>query len=205
MYFLRGSPKSTWVPLFSFKNIWCGTEVLTGAWMNHWDITCVLWACQRCQAGWVTADESEMPAVHLGHQRGQSSAKQSLCLFRLSFLMEGKLCLTRCEEDSSVRRHSETSCCLFLTNRDIPAVWPGQIYDVPPGRVDSPCPHTVSFVCLGPASFVIAILLAGTLSVPACSLNACSLKYRFAKKSLLHAYLSRGRTGILNAVSTHYS
>lgn len=52
-------------------------------------------------AGWLIPDESEMPALHLGSQQGQSSAKQSLCLSRLSFLMEGKLCLTRCEDSSA--------------------------------------------------------------------------------------------------------
>lgn len=112
--------------------------------------------------------------------------------------MEGKLCLTRCE-DSSAQRHSETSCCLFLTNRDIPVVWPGQIYDVPPARVDGPCPHTVSFVCLVPCLFGCCYFISGHIVHPGsfwCSSDWRSLKW------LLHAYLSKGRTGILNTRSS---
>lgn len=153
-------------------------------------------------AGWLIHNESEMPALHLSSQRGQRNA--CLCLSRLSFLMEGKLCLTRCE-GSSAQRHSETSCCLFLTNRDIPTVWPGQIYDVPPARMDNPCPHSVSFVCLGPASFVIAILLAGTFSIQALLIHFWLTFFKVSFCKEVTAYLSKGRTGILNTGSAHYS
>lgn len=79
-------------------------------WMSGWRMIFSSHLEGRCSCG--------VCSLSLLHE-----AQQRPCLFRLSFLTYGMLCLTRCE-DSSAQQHSETSCCLFLTNRDIPAVRP---------------------------------------------------------------------------------